>query len=335
MPGAWVTVKEPSCKEGEQVQFCASCGIIIETLPIAATISHVYDDDSDATCNSCDFIRDVNSNYTGEIVICDITAMHTGNLLLINDSFKYEFPSDLSDMINVYQYQKNSANNEYTKIDGTLTYTLTYDSICLNKTTLDAFNKMILDYCNSSDFTSSNEDFVSNLEIAWGRYSATTRHEYQQDVDNIGKDFYDHALGTTLTLKINDPATVIQESILKNQFAWIYQNAHKYGFIIRYPDACASHTQVNKNVRVHLRYVGVEHATYIFNNQICLEEYLELLRTQYSYSNPLVVNGADGKTYNVYYVEHSGNPTSVPVPKNSVYTISGDNMNGFIVTVEK
>ena len=272
-------------------------------------------------------------NFT--YVSMDSASVNVGNLLLINDGFKYTLPADLSDMINVYQYQKNAANNEYTKINETLTYTLTYDSICLNKITLDAFNKMILDYCNSPDFTSSNENFVSNLEIAWGGYSATTRHEYQQDVDNIGKDFYDHALGTTLTLKINDPSTPIKESILKSQFAWIYQNAHKYGFIIRYPDACASHTQVNKNVRVHLRYVGVEHATYIFNNQICLEEYLELIRTQHSYSNPLVVNSTDGKTYNVYYVEHSGNPTSVPVPQNSAYTISGDNMNGFIVSVEK
>ena len=49
----------------------------------------------------------------------------------------------------------------------------------------------------------------------------------------------------------------------------------------------------------------------------------------------LIIYDLGGKEYSVYYVKYSGNPTSVPVPKNSNYTISGDNMNGFIVTVEK
>ena len=265
----------------------------------------------------------------------ETSAIHTGNLLLINDTFKYTLPSDLSDMINLYQYQKNVDNAHLTQINGKLTYTLTYDTIYLSKATLDAFNQMILDYCGSNNFASANSDFVSNIEIAWGGYSESTRQEYQEDVDNIGKDFYDHALGTTMTLKINSPSTIITESILKQNFDWIYQNAHKYGFIIRYPDSCSQHTQIESNKRVHLRYIGVEHATYISENKICLEEYLETLRTQYTYSNPLVVNGANGKTYNVYYVESSGNPTNIPVPKDESYYISGDNMNGFIVTVEK
>ncbi len=262
----------------------------------------------------------------------EAAAVHTGNLLLINDTFKYDLPADLSNMVNIYQYQKNSENAQFTQIDGKLTYTLTYDTICLSKATLDAFNQMVLDYCNS---TNSNSDFASNLEIAWGGYSESTRNEYQEDIANIGKDFYDHALGTAMTLKINSPSTVITESVLKQSFDWIYKNAHKYGFIIRYPDACSQHTQIEANKRIHLRYIGIEHATYIFENNICLEEYLELLRTQYTYDNPLAVNGADGKAYSVYYVECSGNPTSIPVPKDENYYISGDNMNGFIVTVEK
>ena len=264
----------------------------------------------------------------------EATAIHIGNLLLINDEYKYSLPDDLSDMINLYQYRKNNANNTFTQIDGKYTYALTYDTIYLNQATLDAFNKMVLDYCSTPDFTSSNSNSVSNLEIAWGGYSDSTRHEYQEDITNIGKDFYDHALGTTMTLKINSPSTPIKESVLKEQFEWIYQNAHRYGFIIRYPDDCSQHTGVG-NTRIHLRYVGIEHATYIFNKGICLEKYLELIRNQHGYDNPLVVESADGKTYNVYYVAYSGNPTSIPVPKDQNYYISGDNMNGFIVTVEK
>ena len=265
----------------------------------------------------------------------EATALHMGNLLLINDSFKYELPADLSDMIKVFDYQAKDENAPFTQINGKLTYTLTSDKIYLNKPTLDAFNQMVMDYCNSPDFSGTNAKVISNLEIAWGGYSEDIRLEYEDDIVDYGKDYYDHALGTTLTLKINSPTTIIKESILKQSFNWIYQNAHKYGFIIRYPDACAQHTQIEANKRIHLRYIGIEHATYIFENELCLEEYLDLIRTQYTYGNPLVINSADGKTYNVYYVELSGNPTSVPVPKDESYYISGDNMNGFIVTVEK
>ena len=56
---------------------------------------------------------------------------------------------------------------------------------------------------------------------------------------------------------------------------------------------------------------------------------------KHTFENPLVINVDNGKTYNVYYVEYSGNPTSIKVPQNTNYEISGDNMNGFIVTVEK
>ena len=53
-PGAWVTIKEPSCKDGEQCQFCASCGEILQTLPIAATGVHkeVIEPSVEATCTS-------------------------------------------------------------------------------------------------------------------------------------------------------------------------------------------------------------------------------------------------------------------------------------------
>ena len=130
------------------------------------------------------------------------------------------------------------------------------------------------------------------------------------------------------------PSTVITESLLKSSYIWIYENAHKYGFIIRYPGDCKNHTGEDSSKRVHFRYVGVEHATYIYDNNICLDEYLELLREDHGFNNPLTFTAGD-KEYQVYYVKYSGNPTQIPVLKDSNYSISGDNMNGFIVTVEK
>ena len=264
----------------------------------------------------------------------DAGDVKMGNLLMINDSFKYEFSGDFSNMINLYSYQKNESNKDKTHINGYATYSFTYSNIVLEENTLDAFNKMMLDYCSTLDLSSASKNSASNIIVAWGGYSQETVDEYQDDVTNIGKDYYDHALGTTMTLKIYEPSTVITESILKQNYTWIYENAHKYGFVIRFPDACKDHTSLDSSKRVHIRYIGVAHATYMYENGLCFEKYLETLRNKYSSTNPLTFS-AGGKEYSVYYVKYSGNPTSVPVPKNSNYTISGDNMNGFIVAVEK
>ena len=57
-----------------------------------------------------------------------------------------------------------------------------------------------------------------------------------------------------------------------NEYKWLQKNAHKYGFIMRYPK--------NKEYITgymfeswHYRYVGVDIATYIYENNITYEEY--------------------------------------------------------------
>ena len=57
---------------------------------------------------------------------------------------------------------------------------------------------------------------------------------------------------------------------------WLKANAHKYGFILRYPKEKESITKI-KYEPWHFRYVGVEHATKIYNQGICLEEYIDSL----------------------------------------------------------
>ena len=63
------------------------------------------------------------------------------------------------------------------------------------------------------------------------------------------------------------------------QGKWLTENAHKYGFILRYPEDKADITQINYEPW-HFRYIetehSVEHATYIYEHGICLEEYVEL-----------------------------------------------------------
>lgn len=62
------------------------------------------------------------------------------------------------------------------------------------------------------------------------------------------------------------------------EYTWLTQNAHKYGFILRYPD---DKTDITGMIYQpwHWRYVGVDAATEMKSNNLCLEEYLGVVNT--------------------------------------------------------
>ena len=57
------------------------------------------------------------------------------------------------------------------------------------------------------------------------------------------------------------------------EFIWMKNNAHRFGFILRYPKG-KEHITGFKYEPWHYRYVGIETATKIFKQNITLEEYL-------------------------------------------------------------
>lgn len=57
-------------------------------------------------------------------------------------------------------------------------------------------------------------------------------------------------------------------------YEWLLSNAHKYGFINRYPADKVEITGIS-NERWHYRYVGKEAAEIMYEENLCLEEYIE------------------------------------------------------------
>lgn len=78
----------------------------------------------------------------------------------------------------------------------------------------------------------------------------------------------EHELG--LSVDINADGI---NSVGTEVYDWLKNNAHLYGFINRYPSGKTEITGVFHEPW-HYRYVGVEAATEIYNQGICLEEYL-------------------------------------------------------------
>jgi len=118
-------------------------------------------------------------------------------------------------------------------------------------------------------------------------------------------------------------------------FAWVASNAKNYGYILRYPDGKEGFFDdtITENTGATFRYVGIAAATYIAENNLCLEEYLAAVKT-YTIDNMLRINNG-ATSYGVYYVPANSNGEtkfSVPSDPNS-YEVSGNNMDGFVVTV--
>ena len=58
------------------------------------------------------------------------------------------------------------------------------------------------------------------------------------------------------------------------QGRWLAQNAWRFGFILRYPEGKQGITGIAYEPW-HFRYAGLPHARYCYENNLCLEEYLE------------------------------------------------------------
>jgi D-alanyl-D-alanine carboxypeptidase len=57
---------------------------------------------------------------------------------------------------------------------------------------------------------------------------------------------------------------------------WLMSNSYQYGFILRYPTDKVAYTGIDYEPW-HFRYVGVEAATFMHDNNLCLEEFYNLI----------------------------------------------------------
>lgn len=117
-------------------------------------------------------------------------------------------------------------------------------------------------------------------------------------------------------------------------YAWLTEHAADYGFIVRYPAGKAEKTG-HDGVSWHFRYVGAPHAKYMYENDLCLEEYLDLIVSHPWNSQHLTATVGD-TTYEMYYVAASETEatTEIQYPSDengATPMISGDNINGFVV----
>lgn len=144
---------------------------------------------------------------------------------------------------------------------------------------LEAFDKMKRD--------ASNEGIVLNIRSGYRSYSTQISlfNRYAQNDGTEIANTYSAKPGhsehqTGLAFDITNKNTNLAPGSWFDETPeakWLYENAHKYGFILRYP-------QGKENVTGyiyeswHYRYVGLEHSKYFNMNNLTLEEYVGLYK---------------------------------------------------------
>ena len=174
-----------------------------------------------------------------------------------------------------------------------------------------------------------------------GISSASRTLEYQQTiwdetVDEYGTDYAEqyvakpgcseHHTGLAVDMGIfYDDGSYGSFSESENA-EWMAANCYKYGFIRRYAEDKVEVTGIS-NEAWHFRYVGIPHAAYMHQNNLCLEEYLSYLKENTSEEQPLTIE-YDGGSVLVYYTISD----TITRP-GSRYELSGDNCGGCVITI--
>lgn len=100
----------------------------------------------------------------------------------------------------------------------------------------------------------------------------------EKDAKKLAEDWValpgtsEHELG--IALDINADIDFCSDTEV---YDWLANNAHNYGFILRYPSGKESITGIDYEPW-HYRYVGKENASEIYSKQITLEEFLNVPR---------------------------------------------------------
>ena len=137
--------------------------------------------------------------------------------------------------------------------------------------TFDAFLNMY-NAAKNEDLTliinSSYRSYKEQEEI-YNEYKSTRGEEYADKIA-AKPGFSEHQTGMAIDIQTYGSTASTFEDF--DEFKWLQDNAHKYGFIMRYPKEKEYLTGYEYE-SWHYRYVGVEVATYIHENNITFDEY--------------------------------------------------------------
>ncbi|ANV69808.1 MULTISPECIES: M15 family metallopeptidase [Bacillus] len=232
--------------------------------------------------------------------------IYKGDLLLVNRDYPVKKDSIRSDIINV--------NHNSELVRG---YVIFDRNLCLSKYVVKKFLNVV---------DAAGKDGVQHFLMSSGYRDFKEQSKLYKEMGSdyaLPAGYSEHNLGLSL-----DVGSTQKKMEKAPEGKWIEENVWKHGFVLRYPKNKSNITGIQYEPW-HIRYVGLPHSAIMQKKNFTLEEYLEFLKEEKEVSTEV-----EGKKYTVSYYKVSEN-TKVNVPANKQYEISGNNMDGVIVTVQE
>ena len=251
-------------------------------------------------------------------------ATRMGSLILVNGQYPCPFLQD-DTLISVYE--EKTGDYKVRSVD-----------VKVQREMMDSLNRLFADYVQK---TGSHEVNILSGYRSWEEQEAILaqkvetmgEQEAQRWASAPGKS--EHHTGYAMDFGIYTDSGRSKDFTGKGEQSWLTANGCLYGFVQRYPEDKENITAVAEEPW-HFRYVGVPHAQWMQQQDLCLEEYLPTLK-EYSYGQQhLLLASANGERYEIYYERPQGKENAsfrIHVPKDAPYWISGDNMGGIVVTI--
>ena len=240
-----------------------------------------------------------------------------GNLILVNNTHAYNpgvspLAVPLRELVSIGSLKSNN-------------YYVSYNTETLVAEAIEAFNALTSDFSEQT----GHRDLIIVDSIRTIEDQERIYAQKGPDIATIpGHSEHHTGLAFDMSLYIGG---VTHSFDGEGDYTWIAENCHKYGYIVRYPEGKTDITGISYEPW-HFRYVGKAHATFMKQNNLCLEEYIELLSRFPLRSARRQFTTDDGEKYMIYSQSVSGDTAAVYVPKNHEYTLSGDNDGRIIVT---
>lgn len=245
----------------------------------------------------------------------DEADIHTGELILVNNWNFYHFP-DRSDLTNIYENKSDS-------------YIVARTDTELAPAALEALNALL------DAFRAQGGSKSVNV-VAGYRTEEFQQHLFDQSVERNGLEHAkkyvaqpggsEHHTGYAVDFSVLHSDGSSEEYDGSGEYAWINENCHDYGYIVRYETGKEELTGI-WDEPWHFRYLGIPHATKVAELGLCLEEYEDWLKDYTFDGEHLIISCAAGE-YEVWYTQG----TQVYLPESGEYQVSGNNVDGFIVT---
>jgi len=166
---------------------------------------------------------------------------------------------------------------------------------------------------------------------------------YADSLDKNGREFTEkyiampdhseHQSGLAIDLALKqDKIDFIQPEFPYEGICNIFrEKAPLHGFVERYQKEKEEVTGI-AHEPWHFRYVGYPHSVIMKENNLVLEEYVEIMKS-FPYEGEHFMTDINKQTIEIFYVYAGSSPTVIELPDDSIYQVSGNNIDGFIVTL--